>query len=90
MSFAIDEAGPVRDGERLDEARLADYLAAQLPAPGTAGRRAVSHTAIRTSRTCSDWATASSSCDGRRSATGSSRPTTWAASTGSCPPLLGL
>ncbi len=35
MSFAIDEAGPVRDGERLDEARLADYLAAQLP--GAAG-----------------------------------------------------
>src|ERR1700722_12493625 len=31
MSFAIDEAGPVRDGEQLDEARLGEYLAAHLP-----------------------------------------------------------
>ena len=31
MSFAIDEAGPVRDGEQLDEARLGDFLAAHLP-----------------------------------------------------------
>ena len=31
MSFAIDEAGPVRDGEQLDPARLGAYLAAHLP-----------------------------------------------------------
>jgi aminoglycoside phosphotransferase (APT) family kinase protein len=31
MSFAIDEAGPVRDGEQLDEPRLSGYLAAHLP-----------------------------------------------------------
>ncbi len=30
MSFDIDEAGPVRDGEQLDEARLGTYLAAHL------------------------------------------------------------
>ncbi len=34
MSFAIDEAGPVRDGEQLDEARLGAYLAAHLPGSG--------------------------------------------------------
>jgi aminoglycoside phosphotransferase (APT) family kinase protein len=34
MSFAIDEAGPVRDGEQLDEARLSGYLAAHLPGAG--------------------------------------------------------
>jgi aminoglycoside phosphotransferase (APT) family kinase protein len=34
MSFAIDEAGPVRDGEQLDEARLGEYLAAHLPEAG--------------------------------------------------------
>ena len=30
MSFEIDEAGPVRDGEQIDEARLETYLAAHL------------------------------------------------------------
>jgi aminoglycoside phosphotransferase (APT) family kinase protein len=35
MSFEIDEAGPVRDGEQLDDARLGAYLAAHLP--GTVG-----------------------------------------------------
>ena len=30
MSFEIDEAGPVRDGEQIDEARLGTYLAAHL------------------------------------------------------------
>ncbi len=34
MNFAIDEAGPVRGGEQLDEARLKEYLAAHLPEPG--------------------------------------------------------
>jgi aminoglycoside phosphotransferase (APT) family kinase protein len=31
MTFAIDEARPVREGEQLDIARLADYLATHLP-----------------------------------------------------------
>ncbi len=31
MSFAIDEAGPVRDGEQLDVERLGAYLTAHLP-----------------------------------------------------------
>jgi aminoglycoside phosphotransferase (APT) family kinase protein len=31
MTFAIDEAGPVRTGEQLDDAQLAAYLAAYLP-----------------------------------------------------------
>jgi aminoglycoside phosphotransferase (APT) family kinase protein len=31
MSIAIDEAGPVRDSERLDEARLEAYLLARIP-----------------------------------------------------------
>jgi aminoglycoside phosphotransferase (APT) family kinase protein len=31
MGVEIDEAGPVRDGEQLDDARLGAYLAAQLP-----------------------------------------------------------
>jgi aminoglycoside phosphotransferase (APT) family kinase protein len=35
MSFEIDEAGPVRDGEQLDNARLGPYLEAHLP--GTEG-----------------------------------------------------
>jgi aminoglycoside phosphotransferase (APT) family kinase protein len=35
MSFSIDQARPVRDGEQLDAARLSDYLATHLP--GAAG-----------------------------------------------------
>ncbi len=35
MSCAIDQAGPVRDGEQLDVERLGSYLADQLP--GTSG-----------------------------------------------------
>jgi aminoglycoside phosphotransferase (APT) family kinase protein len=31
MTFAIDQARPVREGEQLDITRLADYLATQLP-----------------------------------------------------------
>ena len=31
MTFAIDQARPVREGEQLDVARLADYLATALP-----------------------------------------------------------
>jgi aminoglycoside phosphotransferase (APT) family kinase protein len=31
MTFAIDQARPVREGEQLDVARLADYLATHLP-----------------------------------------------------------
>jgi aminoglycoside phosphotransferase (APT) family kinase protein len=34
MSCAIDEAGPVRDGEQLDIERLETYLAAHLPGAG--------------------------------------------------------
>ncbi len=34
MSFAIDEAGPVRDGEQLDVERLETYLTAHLPGTG--------------------------------------------------------
>jgi aminoglycoside phosphotransferase (APT) family kinase protein len=34
MSIAIDEAGPVRDGEQLDISRLGTYLAAHLPGAG--------------------------------------------------------
>ena len=42
MSFPIDQARPVRDGEQLDIARLGDYLATHLPGAGQPlSRRAV-------------------------------------------------
>jgi aminoglycoside phosphotransferase (APT) family kinase protein len=34
MSFPIDQARPVRDGEQLDVAKLSDYMAGHLPGPG--------------------------------------------------------
>ena len=49
MSFPIDEARPVRDGEQLDVARLRDYLAAHLPgARRSRSRSSSSRTGIRT------------------------------------------
>ena len=35
MSFSIDQARPVRNGEELDIPRLIDYLAIHLPAPAS-------------------------------------------------------
>ena len=48
MSFASDEAGPVRPGEELDLARLGEYLAAHLRAAGTRSSSSSSRTAIPT------------------------------------------
>ena len=80
MSFPIDEARPVRNGEHLDLARLSDYLGRHLPGGGESltveqflhGHSNLTYL-IRRERM-------NGCCAGLRSATGSRPPTTWVAS----------
>ena len=85
MSFPIDEAHAVRDGEQLDLERLSAYLAGHLAGRDCSARgRAVPSRSFEPDVPDPCRATRSGSCAGRRSAIGSRRPTTWAASTASC------
>ena len=47
MSFPIDQARPVREGEQLDIARLGEYLATALPGRKSRSASSSSCTVIR-------------------------------------------